>query len=88
MIGNVSGAIAVYNAASGGVMKTTCHDNFFIVVALQYIDDVRRFVAAYKNGVMRLYDESGLEDCHLLMTFETSHCHMEVLNMVYNSTGN
>ena len=84
VIGDVSGAIAVYNAASGGMMKTTCHDNFFIVVALQYMDDVRRFIAAYKNGVMRLYDESGLEDCHLLMTFETAHSHPEVLNMVYN----
>ena len=86
VIGDVTGSIAVYNAASGGFMKATCHNNFFVVVALQYIDNVRRFIAAYKNGVMRLYDESGLEDCHLLLTFETAHGHLEVLNMVFNST--
>lgn len=55
-------------------------------MALEYIDDVRRFLAAYKNGVMRLYDESGLEFCHLLMTFETTHSHSELLNMVVNYT--
>ena len=84
VIGDVGGSIAVYNAASGGLMKSTFHDNFFIVVSLQYIDDVRRFIAAYKNGVIRLYDESGLEDCHLLMSFETSHGHLELLNLVFN----
>lgn len=85
VIGDVSGAIAVYNPVSGGVMKSTTHDNFFIVVALEYIDDVRRFLAAYKNGVMRLYDESGLEDCNLLMTFESNYSHLEAINMVFNT---
>jgi hypothetical protein len=47
VIGDVSGAISVYNASSGGMMKTTLHNNFFIVIALEYINDVRRSLHIY-----------------------------------------
>jgi hypothetical protein len=84
VIGDVSGAIGVYNAASGSLIKSASHDVFSLVAGLQYIDNLKRFIAAYKNGILRLYDESGAEDCRLLMSFETPHNGSEVLSMVCN----
>lgn len=86
VIGDVSGAIGVYNAASGSLMKSATHDVISLVAGLQYIDNLKRFIAAYKNGVLRLYDESGAEDCRLMMSFETPHSSSEVLGMVCNSS--
>jgi hypothetical protein len=88
VIGDVSGAIGVYNAASGSMIKSTLHDVFSLVSGLQYIDSLKRFVAAYKNGILRLYDESGAEDCRLLMSFETPHNSSELLSMVCNPWDN
>jgi hypothetical protein len=88
VIGDVSGAIGVYNAASGSLMKSATHDVFSLVSSLHYIDSLKRFIAAYKNGILRLYDESGAEDCRLLMSFETPHNSSELLSMVCNPSDN
>jgi hypothetical protein len=85
VIGDVSGAIGVYNPKSGGLMKTTLLDNHFAVTALQYIDDKRFFLAGYGNGLIRLFDESGLENCRKIMEFDPFHSHPELLHMIFNT---
>lgn len=86
VIGDVTGAIGVYNAASGGLVKSASNDVGSAVAGLQYIGNAKRFIAVYKNGTMRLYDESGTEDCRVLMTFESAHNSSEVLSMACDAT--
>jgi hypothetical protein len=85
VIGDVSGAIGVYNPKSGGLMKTTLLDNPFAVVSLQYIDDKRFFLAGYGNGLIRLYDENGLETCRKILEFDPYYSHPELLQMIFNT---
>lgn len=84
IIGDVTGAIGVYNPGSGVLMKQCPLDHPYMVVALRYVDEPRHFFAGYQNGMIRLYDESGLDQCRLLLSFDRAHFHRELLHSVFN----
>ena len=60
-------------------MKETPGDVGHSVVSLAYVFETRRFIAGYGNGLMRVYDEGGLDDCPLLKTFDEFKRHPELL---------
>lgn len=70
IIGTAAGDIGVYNFTNGALMKSVQDHVRAAVVGLQYIDATRRFVGAYANGVMRVYDENSLEECNIIHTFD------------------
>ncbi len=86
VIGDVTGRIGVYNYANGALMKTVHHDEAHrsIVVAVEYFDEAKRFIAGYANGSMCLYDENVLEECNLIRTFERFSMHPELLCLKFN----
>ena len=69
VIGTVNGTIDVYNPQNGELMKSCPNDVGHAVVSLVYDAENRRFVAGYANGLLRLYDENGLEDCPVIRTY-------------------
>lgn len=81
IIGDVTGRITVYNPLNGAFMKATPHDIFCAVHALFYINDTRQFVAGYANSVIRLYDESKLDDCSLIRVFDMYNIHPELVSI-------
>lgn len=78
LIGDVTGKIGVYNYSSGALMKTVHNVNPSIVVSLEYYNDLKRFIAGYANGVMCIYDENVLEECHMIRMFENLNRHAEL----------
>lgn len=79
VIGDVKGNIGVYNCSNGALMKTVQNTNPHTVVSLEYYDEGKRFIAGYSNGLMCIYDENVLEDCHLIRSFEPFNMHPEML---------
>ena len=76
----------MYNPSSGVLMKgcpasTGVQD---MVIALRYVDNPRHFFAGFQNGTIRLYDESGLDQCRLILSFDRTHYHRELLHAIYN----
>jgi WD40 repeat protein len=65
-------------------MKNCIDDVHEAVVALEYIDKTRRFVAGYANGLIRIYDESALDDCPLVRTLEEFNRHPELIRIKYS----
>jgi WD40 repeat protein len=53
-------------------------------MSLQYIDDKRFFLAGYGNGLIRLFDENGLENCRKILEFDPYYSHPELLQMIFN----
>jgi hypothetical protein len=86
VIGDVTGRIGVYNYANGALMKTVHYeaDKRSIVVSVEYFDEAKRFIAGYANGLMCLYDENVLEECHLIRSFEHFNQHPELLSLRFN----
>eukprot|EP01034_Spumella_vulgaris_P022221 gene22221-28335_t len=86
VIGDVTGRIGVYNYANGALMKTVHYeaDKRSIVVSVEYFDEAKRFIAGYANGLMCLYDENVLEECHLIRSFEHFNQHPELLSLKFN----
>ena len=83
VIGMIGGQIDVYNPQNAQLMKSCVDDVGHAVINLAYDSENRRFVAGYANGLLRLYDESALEDCPLIRTFDEFHNHPELLNVVF-----
>jgi WD40 repeat protein len=83
IIGDISGEIKVYNPLNGSFMKSCVHDIQSIVVSLAYVDHSRRFLAGYQNGIMRLYDETNLDDCQILRNFDRFNFHSELTNVLF-----
>mmetsp|Transcript_10420 Transcript_10420/g.15848 ORF Transcript_10420/g.15848 Transcript_10420/m.15848 type:complete len:1219 (+) Transcript_10420:174-3830(+) len=81
IIGDVQGNISVYNPLNGTYMKSCPNDVHSVVISLCYLNDSRRFLAGYVNGVLRLYDETKLDDCHTLRTFDIYNMHPELVFM-------
>lgn len=79
LIGDVTGKIGVYNYSSGALMKTVHQSNPSVVISLQYFNEMKRFIAGYANGVMCIYDENVLEECHLIRMFENLNRHPELI---------
>lgn len=88
VIGDVHGRINVYNPANGMLMKSCQDDVHETVVSLQYVNATRRFVAGYSNGLMRIYDESALDDCPLVRNFEEFNRHPELIDLKYSDVDN
>jgi len=86
LIGDISGKIGVYNHNSGALMKTVHHSAQSVVVALQYYDATKRFIAGHANGFMRIFDENVLEECILIRSFEPSNQHIELSSFCFNSS--
>jgi WD40 repeat protein len=85
IIGDVRGTMTVYNHLSGAEMKTVQNeDNPFAIIALEYVDADRHFIAGFANGVMRVYDENSMEDCTIKRTFDRWNFHLELLCLVFN----
>lgn len=85
IVGDVNGQINVYNPLNGNYMKSCPNDISSVVMSLVYLSDHRRFLAGYVNGTIRLYDESKLDDCLTLRTFDFFNSHQELLLMCYSS---
>lgn len=71
-----SGNIGVYNLSNGAKMKeidSSTRKNYGTVTGLAYVNESRRFIAAYQYGVLLVYDENTLEECTLLRSFERIH---------------
>ncbi|RYH05017.1 hypothetical protein EON65_45870, partial [archaeon] len=83
IIGDVTGRIGVYNYSSGAFMKSVHHANPSVVIALEYFNETKRFIAGYSNGLICLYDENVLEECHLIRTFESLNRHPEMLSLKF-----
>jgi WD40 repeat protein len=73
----------VYNPLNGAYMKSCANDIDSVVISLVYLGDNRTFLAGYVNGTMRLYDESKLDDCLTLRTFDAYNSHSELVMMTY-----
>ena len=84
VIGDNVGRIHVYNPANGVLMKSCVDDVHETVVDLQYICSTRRFVAGYANGLIRIFDESALDDCPLIRNFDDFNRHPELLALRYS----
>lgn len=84
VIGNVRGKIGVYNPSNGALMKSVVDDNTTAVVAIEYVNETRRFIAGFANGYMKIFDENTLEDCAALRTFESFNMHPELLTLSFN----
>eukprot|EP01039_Chlorochromonas_danica_P004668 gene4668-5114_t len=84
LIGDVSGKIGVYNYSSGALMKTVHHAQPSVVVAIEYYDEGKRFIAGYANGMMCVFDENVLEECHLIRTFEHLNRHNELQSLNFS----
>lgn len=85
ILGDVHGCIGVYNYSNGALMKTVYNvDNPFTVTALEYVDDTKRFIAGFVNGIIRIYDENALEDCNVLRTFDKYNMHPELIGLSFN----
>jgi hypothetical protein len=65
-------------------MKSCPEDISSVVMALLYLEDNRRFLAGYVNGTIRLYDESKLDDCFTIRTFDFFNSHRELLLMCHS----
>jgi hypothetical protein len=83
IIGDINGEIKVYNPLNGSFMKACVHDIQSVVISLAYINSSRRFLAGYVNGVMRLYDETNLDDCQILRNFDRFNFHTELTSVLY-----
>ena len=83
IFGDVHGRITVYNPLNGAYMKSCANDINSVVVSLLYLGENRTFLAGYVNGTMRLYDESKLDDCLTLRTFESFNMHTELVLLGY-----
>lgn len=79
VIGEITGAIGVYNSSNGQLMKTVHKPERAVVMALQYYDAGKRFLAGYANGLICVYDENVLEECNLIRCFEEFNRHSEML---------
>lgn len=88
MIGDIHGNIGVYNPSNGAIMKYAHDTSGCIVVALQYVNSSRYFIAGFVNGLMRIYDENSIEDCSVVRTFEAFNMHPELLCLSFNETDN
>ena len=87
VIGDVTGTIQVYNHVNGQFMKSASSGvpNPFPVIALEYLDEDKRFIAGYANGMVRVYDENAMEDCCVVRTLDYSLLlHPEMSSMVFN----
>lgn len=84
VIGEVTGHIGVYNASNGQLMKTVHKSEDAIVVSLEYFDDAKRFIAGYSNGMIGVYDENVLEECHRIRPFEEFNRHSELLSLRFS----
>lgn len=80
----MKGRIGVYNVSNGQLMKTTHFDNESVVVAIQYFDEEKRFVAGYENGLTCIFDENDMEDCHLIRSFEHFNRHQELTTLKFD----
>lgn len=85
IFGDVHGRITVYNPLNGAYMKSCANDIESVVNSLVYLGENRTFLAGYVNGTMRLYDESKLDDCLTLRTFDAYNSHSELVLMTYCS---
>ena len=83
IIGDIFGGIRVYNPLNGSYMKSCIHDIQSVVVSLAYVAHSRRFLAGYVNGIMRLYDETNLDDCQILRNFDRFNFHSELCNLLF-----
>jgi WD40 repeat protein len=88
LLGDVKGNIGVFNCTNGAKMKGVQDNIHYAVIALQYVNAERRFIAGYANGLMRIYDENSLEDCNIVKTFDSFNRHQELLCLVYNEGDN
>jgi WD40 repeat protein len=85
LIGDVHGNIGVYNHLNGTKMKTVQnYDNPYTVVALEYVDETRRFICGFSNGIIRIYDENSMDDCACMRTFDSFNAHPELLTLSFN----
>jgi hypothetical protein len=66
-------------------MKSCPHDIHSIVISLLYLNDGRRFIAGYASAIIRIYDESKLDDCSTIRTFELNVFEPELNLMDYCS---
>jgi len=82
IIGDVSGGIAVYNYQNGALMKSFTQPGSSPVVQLTYCDTSKTVLAAYTDGIIRVYDENDIEICQVLRTFDEAYMHVGDLNCV------
>lgn len=85
IIGDILGQIKVYNPLNGSYMKSCPHDIKSVVLCLSYINDCHRFIAGFSNGIIRLHDESNLDDCNVIRVFDAYNIHPELLSMSYSA---
>lgn len=91
VVGDVLGNIGVYNPLNGALMKSTTNDadaDPSAVVSLIYVnvDNSRRFLAGFANGLIRLYNEESLEDCGLIRYFDTFYSYRELSSLIFSET--
>lgn len=87
VIGSAKGQVSIYNHLNGQFMKSTSGTpNPFPVIRLEYLEETRRVVAAYSNGMVRVYDENAMEDCCVIRTLGASLAlHPELTAMAFNT---
>ncbi len=83
IIGDINGNIKVYNPMNGAIMKSCVDTMDCAVQQLLYVNDDSRFIAGYENGHIRVYDESHIDDCMLLRTFDSFNIHKDLISMYY-----
>ena len=84
ILGDIHGRVRVYNPLNGAFMKSCPDDIRFSVQALQYVNESRRFIAGYANGSIRIYDESKLDECPLLRSFDSLSSSADLMGMLFS----
>ena len=82
ILGEVSGCVTVFNYRNGARMKCFLEQGTSPVVNLVYCAATKSVLAAYTDGIIRVYDENDIEACRVLRTFEEAYRHAGDLQCV------
>ena len=84
LLGDVNGHINVFNCSNGQHMKGCNYHTHAAVIALQYYDEAKRFLAGFANGVVGIFDENEMEECVLVRCLDAKSQHPELRSMCLN----
>ncbi|CAM9196565.1 unnamed protein product, partial [Ectocarpus fasciculatus] len=87
IVGDMNGIIYAYNPSNGAFMKASDADADTAgsaVVNLVYLDDKRWVIGAFANGLIKIFDETRLEDFFVLKIFDHHYKHAELSCMTYS----
>jgi WD40 repeat protein len=87
IVGDMNGIIQAYNPSNGAFMKASEPEADIAgsaVVDLVYLEDKNWVIGAFANGLIKVFDETRLEDFFVLKVFDHHYKHTELSCMTYS----